>query len=165
MKQFEEKQKLQRRLAIEQHVECVQSIVEKVQADVSPSILSTAKPIFDENKTALPVRDTIRSYCSMMGNSSRRYSINLASKSFAPLRESGRIAVNFTARVFPTPMRESQNEAEEQVIRFVQMYDSTSQRFVQWLRKQIESRQASNDLQLDLSDKEKDLDYLKTKAG
>ncbi|CAF4451288.1 unnamed protein product, partial [Rotaria magnacalcarata] len=32
-------------------------------------------------------------------------------------------------------------------------------------RKQVESRQASTDLQLDLSEKEKDIDYLKGKAN
>ena len=41
--------------------------------------------------------------------------IPLEPKTAVPLRESGRIAVNFTARVFPTPLRESQSEVEEQV--------------------------------------------------
>lgn len=40
---------------------------------------------------------------------------NLEPKVTAPLRETGRIAVNFTSRIFPTPMRESQAEVEEQV--------------------------------------------------
>ena len=39
----------------------------------------------------------------------------LEPKITAPLRETGRIAVNFTSRIFPTPMRESQTEVEEQV--------------------------------------------------
>jgi hypothetical protein len=34
------------------------------------------------------------------------------------MRETGRIAVNFTSRVFPTPLRESQTEVEEQVSQF-----------------------------------------------
>jgi len=41
--------------------------------------------------------------------------ISLGPKINAPLRETGRIAVNFTSRVFPTPLRESQTEIEEQV--------------------------------------------------
>ncbi|CAF1460281.1 unnamed protein product, partial [Didymodactylos carnosus] len=65
-----------------------------------------------------------------------------------PLRDRGRIAVNFTPRVFPTPMRESQSNLEQD-----------------WLRKQIESRhKTDDDFQTDLSDKEKDIDYLKSKA-
>lgn len=39
----------------------------------------------------------------------------LEPKITVPLRETGRIAVNFTSRIFPTPMRESQAEVEEQV--------------------------------------------------
>ena len=33
----------------------------------------------------------------------------------APPRESGKIVVNHTPRVFPTPVRESQTEQEEEV--------------------------------------------------
>lgn len=36
--------------------------------------------------------------------------------------------------------------------------------FLQWLRKQMESRQASTNLQLDLSENDKDIEYLKNKA-
>jgi hypothetical protein len=45
--------------------------------------------------------------------------ISLEPKITAPLRETGRIAVNFTSRVFPTPLRESQADAEEQVCKHV----------------------------------------------
>ncbi|CAF0721076.1 unnamed protein product [Adineta steineri] len=82
-------------------------------------------------------------------NSSKENSrINVQPKINAPLRETGRIAVNFTSRVFPTPLRESQTEMEDE-----------------WLRKQLDSRQYNTDLQLDLSENEKDIDYLKTKAN
>jgi len=48
-------------------------------------------------------------------NVQRTIWISLEPKINAPLRETGRIAVNFTSRVFPTPLRESQTEIEEQV--------------------------------------------------
>ena len=84
MKKFEENQKIQRRVAIEQHVE------------------TPVRPPTEEKRsstTIFPVEEP---------------------KIAAPLRQSGRIAVNFTARVFPTPLRESQNEIEEEVRRNVE---------------------------------------------
>ncbi|CAF1135860.1 unnamed protein product [Rotaria sordida] len=122
MKQFEENQKIQRQLAIQNHIKSNETqLHEKIEEK------EKEKTIFEENPST---------------NSLAESKIN------APLRETGRIAVNFTSRIFPTPLRESQADAEEQ-----------------WLRKQVESRQASADLQLDLTDNEKDIDYLKTKAN
>ncbi|CAF0803028.1 unnamed protein product [Rotaria sordida] len=123
MKQFEENQKIQRQLAIQNHIKSNETqLHEKIEEK------EKKKTIFEENPST--------------------NSLLAESKINAPLRETGRIAVNFTSRIFPTPLRESQADAEEQ-----------------WLRKQVESRQASADLQLDLTDNEKDIDYLKTKAN
>ncbi|CAF3440568.1 unnamed protein product [Rotaria sp. Silwood1] len=122
MKQFEENQKIQRQLAIHNHIKS-----NETQSHETIEENEKKKPIFEENTST---------------NSLPESKVN------APLRETGRIAVNFTSRVFPTPLRESQTDIEEQ-----------------WLRQQMESRQASTDLQLDLSDNEKDIDYLKSKAN
>ncbi|UJR38004.1 hypothetical protein I4U23_030686 [Adineta vaga] len=122
MKQFEDNQKIQRRLAIQNHIK-----PNEIQPHKTDENQEKKKSIFEQNPTT---------------NSPSE------SKITAPLRETGRIAVNFTSRVFPTPMRESQTEIEEE-----------------WLRKQMESRQAITDLQLDLSENEKDVDYLKSKAN
>ncbi|CAF0752619.1 unnamed protein product [Adineta steineri] len=123
MQQFEDNQKIQRQVAIQNHVHAVQS-----QKKVDE--IEKKKIIFEEN------------------TSKENSRINVEPKITAPLRETGRIAVNFTSRVFPTPLRESQTEMEDE-----------------WLRKQIDSRQYNTDLQLDLSENEKDIDYLKTKAN
>ncbi|CAF2135017.1 unnamed protein product [Rotaria magnacalcarata] len=126
MKQFEENQKIQRQLAMQNHIKS-----NEIQLKEENNGTEKKKTIFEENtsKNSLP-------------------EISLEPKLSTPLRETCRIAVNFTSRVFPTPLRESQTDIEEQ-----------------WLRKQVESRQASTDLQLDLSEKEKDIDYLKGKAN
>ncbi|CAF0890532.1 unnamed protein product [Adineta ricciae] len=118
MKQFEENQKVQRKLAIQNHIKS-----EELQPQKKSEKPEQKKTIFEENSAP-------------------------ESKVTAPLRDTGRIAVNFTSRIFPTPMRESQTESEEK-----------------WLREQKESRQAATDLQLDLSENDKDIDYLKSKAN
>ncbi|CAF0721689.1 unnamed protein product [Adineta steineri] len=123
MKQFEDNQKIQRQVAIQNHVH-------EVQSQKKVDEIEKKKIIFEEN------------------TSKENSRINVEPKITAPLRETGRIAVNFTSRVFPTPLRESQTEMEDE-----------------WLRKQIDSRQYNTDLQLDLSENEKDIDYLKTKAN
>ncbi|CAF4472011.1 unnamed protein product [Rotaria sp. Silwood2] len=123
MKQFEENQKVQRQLAIQNHIKSNETqLLNETEEEEEKK-----KTIFEENTSTNPLPE---------------------SKKNVPLRETGRIAVNFTSRIFPTPLRESQTDVEEQ-----------------WLRKQVESRQASTDLQLDLSDNEKDIDYLKAKAN
>ncbi|CAF3912560.1 unnamed protein product [Adineta steineri] len=123
MKQFEDNQKIQRQVAIQNHVH-------EVQSQKKVDEIEKKKIIFEENTSKENSRITVEP------------------KITAPLRETGRIAVNFTSRVFPTPLRESQTEMEDE-----------------WLRKQIDSRQFNTDLQLDLSENEKDIDYLKTKAN
>lgn len=61
----------------------------------------------------------VETFSSAIDFEKENWTIVLEKQSTAPLRESGRIAVNFTARVFPTPMRESQSEAEEEVRRSI----------------------------------------------
>ncbi|CAF4231465.1 unnamed protein product [Adineta steineri] len=125
MKQFEDNQKIQRQVAIQNHIKS-----NEVQSQKKVDEIEKKKIIFEEN------------------SSKENSRINVQPKINAPLRETGRIAVNFTSRVFPTPLRESQTEMEDE-----------------WLRKQLDSRQYNTDLQLDLSENEKDIDYLKTKAN
>jgi len=63
-------------------------------------------------------------------------------------RQSGSIAVNFTRREFPTPVRESKLEEERE-----------------WLEKQAEARKIFELQDVDLQEHEKDPDWLKDKAN
>ncbi|CAF3088643.1 unnamed protein product [Rotaria socialis] len=135
MKQFEENQKIQRQLAMQNHIK-----PNEIQLREENNGPENKKMIFEENKVIEKKKTIFEENTSKSSLPEPKLSI--------PLRETCRIAVNFTSRVFPTPLRESQTDIEEQ-----------------WLRKQVESRQVSTDLQLDLSEKEKDIDYLKEKAN
>ena len=65
------------------------------------------------------------------------------------IRGSGNnIAISFTPRVFPTPLRESRKPEEDE-----------------WLRKQAEARQRANDASSDLTDIEKDPVLLRQKGN
>ncbi|KAK3755884.1 hypothetical protein RRG08_056152 [Elysia crispata] len=67
----------------------------------------------------------------------------------APPRESGKIVVNHTPRVFPTPVRESQTEQEEE-----------------WLRKQAEAKRSIElSLDADLKEEEKNPQWLQDKGN
>ncbi|XP_022097392.1 dynein assembly factor 4, axonemal-like [Acanthaster planci] len=68
-------------------------------------------------------------------------------KSQPPPRSSGNIQVRFTPRVFPTPLRESKVEAEEE-----------------WLRKQAEARRVVDVDDPDLTEEEKNPVWLKDKG-
>ncbi|XP_046545728.1 dynein axonemal assembly factor 4-like isoform X2 [Haliotis rubra] len=66
----------------------------------------------------------------------------------APTRQSGRIEVSHTPRVFPTPVRESQAPMEEE-----------------WLRKQAEARKTVELADADLSEEEKNPLWLRDKGN
>ncbi|XP_025077468.1 dynein assembly factor 4, axonemal-like [Pomacea canaliculata] len=66
----------------------------------------------------------------------------------APKRLSGKIEVNFTERVFPTPVRESTAQAEEE-----------------WLQKQAEARQVAQLADSDLSEEERNPQFLRDKGN
>ncbi|XP_036365727.1 dynein assembly factor 4, axonemal-like isoform X2 [Octopus sinensis] len=65
-----------------------------------------------------------------------------------PTRESGKIEVNFTPRVFPTPVRESQTPQEEE-----------------WLRKQAEATRIKEFMTKDLTEEEKNPLFLRDKGN
>lgn len=65
-----------------------------------------------------------------------------------PVRECATIGVTFTERRFPTPMRESQAAVEQE-----------------WLVKQNEARRAVGFVEEDLRPEERNVDWLKAKAG
>ncbi|CAG5134875.1 unnamed protein product, partial [Candidula unifasciata] len=67
----------------------------------------------------------------------------------APLRESGKITVTHTSRVFPTPARESQTPQEEE-----------------WLKKQADARRSIQlSLDKDLTEEEKNPQWLQDKGN
>uniref|UniRef100_H2YFR5 Dynein axonemal assembly factor 4 n=1 Tax=Ciona savignyi TaxID=51511 RepID=H2YFR5_CIOSA len=66
---------------------------------------------------------------------------------FGP-RKAGKIAVNFTPRVFPTPQRESKAQEEDE-----------------WLQKQADARKRMSVDNQDLAEHEKDPDWLKDKGA
>ncbi|GAB1605147.1 dynein assembly factor 4, axonemal-like [Argonauta hians] len=65
-----------------------------------------------------------------------------------PPRDGGKIEINFTARVFPTPVRESQTQQEEE-----------------WLRKQAEASRIKELWTKDLSEEEKNPLFLRDKGN
>ncbi|XP_071795119.1 dynein axonemal assembly factor 4-like [Asterias amurensis] len=105
----------------------------------SPRIMSDAADIFDtEDVEQAPVILNTR-----QGNNSKLTS----GEGVPPPRSSASIQVTFTPRVFPTPLRESKVEAEEE-----------------WLRKQAEARRIPEIDDPDLSEEEKNPVWLKDKG-